>query len=46
MGGGQVMKDKLKIFGAEALYLLAADIIAGLASLLQIVGRYQEQPQP
>lgn len=33
------MKDNLKMFGAEALYLLASVIVAGLASLLQMVGR-------
>ena len=33
------MKDDLKMFGAEALYLSASVIVAGLASLLQTVGR-------
>jgi hypothetical protein len=36
------MKDTLKIFGFEALYLLASVIVAGLASLLQIAGRSYE----
>ena len=33
------MKANLKMLGAEALYLLASVIVAGLASLLQMVGR-------
>lgn len=33
------MKDNFKMLGAEALFLLASAIVAGLASLLQMVGR-------
>ena len=33
------MKDNLKMFGAEVLYLSASVIVAGLATLLQTVGR-------
>ena len=33
------MKDNLKMFGAEVLYLLASVIVAGLATMLQTVGR-------
>ena len=36
------MKTYLKMFGAEALYLLASVIVAGLASLLQMAGRTYE----
>lgn len=36
------MKDTVKIFSFEALYLLASVIVAGLASLLQIAGRSYE----
>ncbi|MBR1773520.1 MAG: hypothetical protein IJ749_06430 [Eubacterium sp.] len=32
----------MKIFGAEVLYLLASTIVAGLAALLQTVGRSYE----
>ena len=39
MRGRYIMKDDLKMFGAEALYLSASVIVAGLASLLQTVGR-------
>ena len=33
------MKDYYKLFGSEVLYLLASAVVAGLATLLQIVGR-------
>ncbi|MCR5109149.1 MAG: hypothetical protein K6B28_13425 [Lachnospiraceae bacterium] len=36
------MRSNLKIFGAEVLYLLASTIVAGLAALLQTVGRSYE----
>ncbi|MCR4556488.1 MAG: hypothetical protein K5779_01520 [Saccharofermentans sp.] len=36
------MKTYLKMFGAEALYLLASVIVAGLAALLQMAGRTYE----
>ena len=36
------MRSNLKIFGAEFLYLLASTIVAGLAALLQTVGRSYE----
>lgn len=36
------MRSNLKMFGAEVLYLLASTIVAGLAALLQTVGRSYE----
>lgn len=33
------MKDNLKVFGFEALYLLAMVIVACISSLMQLVGR-------
>ena len=33
------MKERLKVFGAEIVYLLAAVVIAGAASLIQMIGR-------
>ena len=33
------MKEKLKMFGAEAIYLLAATMVAALAAAIQTVGR-------
>ena len=33
------MKDNLKVFGFEALYLLAMMIVACISSLMQLVGR-------
>lgn len=33
------MKDYSKIFGSEALYLLASVIVAGLATLLQMAAK-------
>lgn len=36
------MKENLKILGSEALYLLATVIVAGLAALLQTLGRTYE----
>ena len=36
------MKANLKILGAESIYLLASVIVAGLATLLQLVGRSYE----
>ena len=33
------MKDYFKLFGSEVLFLLASTVVAGLATLLQIVGR-------
>lgn len=36
------MRANLKMLGAEVLYLLVSVIIAGLATLLQIVGRTYE----
>ena len=36
------MKAYLKMFGTEALYLLASVIVAGLATLLQMAGRTYE----
>ncbi len=36
------MKDNLKIIGAEALYLLASAVVAGIAALVQLIGRTYE----
>lgn len=36
------IKKDLKIIGAEALYLLATSVVAGIAALIQIVGRTYE----
>jgi len=36
------MRSNLKMFGAEVLYLLAAIIVAGLATVIQTVGRSYE----
>lgn len=33
------MKEKLKMFGAEAIYLIAATMVAALAAAIQTVGR-------
>ena len=35
-------KTSLKVIGSEALYLLASAVVAGLASLIQMVGRKYE----
>ncbi len=35
-------KTGLKVIGSEALYLLASAVVAGLASLIQMVGRTYE----
>ena len=36
------MKENLKVFGFEALYLLATVIVAGLSSSIQLIGREYE----
>ena len=36
------MKDNLKVFGFEALYLLATVIAAGVSSIVQLMGREYE----
>lgn len=33
------MKDSLKVIGSEALYLLVSSIVAGIAALIQLIGR-------
>lgn len=36
------MKDNLKVIGAEAIYLLISIAVAGIAALIQIIGRTYE----